>query len=167
MSRCDGAPWFFMIPDQNASYAHVSVRDHENVAWPGRAGDPWRHSRNSRTTRVTARRHAAGEPKLSPHPSGPGRQPWKGRLQGGAGGLEEQGQGGPGEADAVGRPLVVAALLVAADHAEHDAGAAVAVVVHDPGAAAGAVPVVVAVELHLARLELEAVRGALHRAVVG
>src|SRR5580693_501142 len=52
--------WFPMIPDRNASYARVSVRDHENVAWPGRAGDPWRHSRNWRTSRVTARRQSNG-----------------------------------------------------------------------------------------------------------
>src|SRR5580700_2269337 len=31
-----------------------------NAAWPGRIGDPWRRSRNSRTTRATASRQSDG-----------------------------------------------------------------------------------------------------------
>ena len=39
-----------MIPDQNVSYTHVSVRDHEKACLAGRNGDPSRRSRNTRTT---------------------------------------------------------------------------------------------------------------------
>src|SRR5258706_14521944 len=67
------------------------------------------------------------------------------------------------EVRAVGGPFEGAALLESADDAEYHAGAVAAVVADDPGAAAGPVPVAVAEELHLVRLELEAVRRALNR----
>src|SRR5262245_45225810 len=64
---------------------------------------------------------------------------------------------------AVGGPLEVAAQLEAADRADDHSRAVAAVVAHDPRAAAGSVPVAVAVELQLVRVELEAVRRALDR----
>src|SRR5258707_10111965 len=78
-------------------------------------------------------------------------------------GQQVQQVGRPAEVRAVGRPFEGAALLESADDAEYHAGAVAAVVADDPGAAAGPVPVAVAVELHLVRLELEAVRRALNR----
>src|SRR5215467_10133449 len=77
-------------------------------------------------------------------------------------GVQEQQVGWVAEVRAVGGPLDVAAQLEAADRADDQARAVAAVVAHDPGAAAGPVAVAVAVELHLVRLKLEAVRRALN-----
>src|ERR1700723_3786792 len=67
-----------------------------------------------------------------------------------------EGPRGGSEVGAVRGPLVVPAELVAADHAEYGAGSVLGVVADDPGPAAGAGPEPVAVELHLAGAEPEA-----------
>src|SRR6202034_4637676 len=84
-------------------------------------------------------------------------------------GLDEQLQRRQPEVGAVGRPRDQAAFLVAADDADHRAVAGVAVVVGDPGTAAGAVPEGPALELHGVghRLVPEAVRGAADGVVLG
>src|ERR1700760_1883222 len=64
-------------------------------------------------------------------------------------------------------PGVVTALLVAADLTDHGPGPGLRVESGDPRAAAGAVLVVVAVELDLRRLELQAPGRALDRLVIG
>src|SRR5580698_3580460 len=95
----------------------------------------------SATSCIRARRPPAGSSccRWSPLPCG---------RCGDSLGLPEEPQGRRPKYGTVRGPVVVAAPFVAADHPENGAGPLAAVIAEDPGAAAGAVSVAAAVELH-------------------